>query len=302
MTLNHLSSQPVSLAETVAPAGWTTPSSGMHALGASGAVGTLSPSAVPPVDLHPALQTVRQMPEFQPPQPSWLDQLWKQPVFKKLSHEISRLLHQAWTNFWGWLSKLKPVNMKHLPSHMQDWFSVLVGVILILVGLFVLYLVLGWLVRWRENSARKPLPPARFLETVLLVNAEHHYQQAQLAANTGDFEQALRQLYMATLCLLDEQKLAPYEATRTNLEYLALLAEGFTSGRAIKAGQHAGVTVQDASAMQEAFARMARQFESVRFGLRPISLGQFEQSRADYQIMLDMAAITASSLEGRVHG
>ncbi len=306
MTLNHLSSQPAALPETVASAGLTMPSGALHASGASGISSGWPVSAPPasPIDLHPALQTVRQMPEFQPPQPSWLDQLRELPAFKKLSHDMGHLWHQFWAKLWGWLSHMKPLGTSQLSAHLQNGYSYLVGAVLILVGLFVIYLVLGWLVRWREGAARKPLPPVRLLDEVLLVNAEHHYQQALRAADAAEYALALRQLYMATLCLLDERKLAPYEATRTNLEYLALLKAGLTAGAkgAPPLAEVQPAAVQDVEAMQSAFARLARHFESVRFGLQPVSVTQFEQSRVDFQVMADRTAMILNRPEGRVHG
>jgi hypothetical protein len=270
MTLNPLSSQPTPAADSVAHTGLSAANAGMDSL-------------YQPVDVHYALNAVRQMPEFQPHQPNWLEELWKQPLIKKLSHEIGHLFQQSLQRLMAWMSKLTPTGLAHLPENIRDIFSGFVGFILVLVGLFVLYLVLGWLLQLKEKSSHKHSSEVRLLEHMVLVNSVHHYQQAQIAAEIEDYEMALRQLYMATLCLLDERKVAPYEATRTNLEYLALLEQG----------QDAVANAQ--GAMKGSFERMARQFESVRYGLRPISLGQFEQSRSDYQAMQAMA-------ESWVHG
>lgn len=264
MTLNNLSSQPHSVVESMTHAGLSVDHAGSSAI-------------YPPIDVHRALQNVRQMPEFQPPQPNWLEELWKQPMVRKLSHEIGHLFQQALKQLLAAMSKLKPTGLSHLPENIRDIFSGFVGFVLVLAGLFVLYLFLGWLLRLKEKSASQPPSEARMLENVVLVNSVHHYQQAQAAAEIGDYEVALKQLYMATLCLLDERKVAPYEATRTNLEYLALLENAHKTG------------FQARDDMKVSFQRMARQFESVRYGLRPMSAGQFEQSRSDYQAIQGLA-------------
>jgi hypothetical protein len=269
MTLNALSSQPVPATGNVASDGLPISHQGVATF-------------YQPVDMHRALNDVQQMPEFQPAKPSWLDELWKQPLIKKFGHQIGQVIHQALRQVMLWLSKLKPTGLSHLPENIRDIFSGFVGFILVLVGLFALYVLLGWLLRLKEKAFAQTTAPTRLLENVLLVSSTHHYGQAQAAAEASDYETALKQLYMATLCMLDERKVAPYEATRTNLEYSALL------------GQGQGASELGDITLKQSFERMARRFESVCFGLRHISPGQFEQSRSEYQRMQTLA-------EGWVH-
>ena len=265
MTLISLTNQPASATQSVHGSGLPTAPAGGEAF-------------YQPVDIHRALEQVRQMPEFEPPKPNWLDELWKRPEIRKLSHQVGDAIHQVLKSLFGWLEKMKPPGLSHLPDNIRDIFSGFVGFLLILAGLFALYVLLGWLLRLRERNEPILPPEARLLEQVLLVSAEHHYQQALAAAEGEDYEAALKQLYMATLCFLDERKIAPYEATRTNWEYLTLLERS-------RQPSNPG----DAD-LKACFERMARQFEAVRYGMQPMSQGQFEKSRSDYQSMQTLAA------------
>lgn len=221
------------------------------------------------------------MPEFQPPKPNWLEEFWKQPMVKKLSHQLGEMFHEAFNSLRQLFSHVSPPGIDHLPDSIRQIFSGFVGFLLVLLGLFALYFFLGWLLRLRERSIEEAPPPARVLDQVVLVNSVHHYRQAQSLADKQDYAEALRHLYMAMLCLLDERKLAPYEATRTNLEYLSLLA------------QH-GSGNQAPEGLPEHFARLARQFEAVRYGMQSLGAGQFDQSCADYKSLQAVIAAGGS--------
>jgi len=267
MTLNTLSHQPTMIPTSAVDAGLTAE---------PGSAGFYQP-----VDIHRALDEVRRMPEFEPVKPSWLDEVWKQPWLKKLSQQVGDALHHVLKAIWDVLSHVKPPGMSHLPENIRSIFSGFTGFLLVLAGLFVLYILLGWLMRWRERQLPVSQPQPRMLEEVVLVNSEHHYQQARQEAEKGDYESALKHLYMAMLCLLDERKLAPYEATRTNLEYLALLEQA-------KALRTAGP--QSGASLKACFTSLARQFEAARYGLQPVTPGQFEHSRGDYEAMVQLVA------------
>jgi hypothetical protein len=274
MTLNTLSHQPALATQT--PVGM-----GLHGDDAGSAF-------YQPVDIHRALNEVREMPEFQPAKPSWLEELGKHPWFKTLSHQVGDALHHVFKAIADVFSHLKPPGLSHLPENIRDIFSGLIGFILVLVGLFAVYLFLGWLLRLKEKKAPPPPPQARLLEQVVLVSSSHHYQQAQLESEKGDFEAALRHLYMAALCLLDEQKVAPYEATRTNLEYQALLAE--------TAGAAGGLQGHGKNSVKNCFARLARQFEAVRYGMLPVSREQLGHTRLDYE---QLQQLVGHQVEGK---
>jgi hypothetical protein len=261
MTLNALSHQPALATQTPVDAGINGDAAGS--------------AFYQPVDIHRALEEVRQMPEFQPPKPGWLEELGKQPWIKKLGHRVGDALQHIFKAVADAFSHVKPPGLSHLPENIRDIFSGVIGFVLVLMGLFALYVFLGWLLRLKEKKALPPPPQARLLEQVVLVSSAHHYRQAQLESGKGDFEAALRHLYMAALCLLDEQKVAPYEATRTNLEYETLLAK--------VADVAGGVQDNDERSLKDCFARLARQFEAVRYGMLPVSQQQLVHSQSDYE-------------------
>lgn len=261
MTLNALNTihpHPTEEAVQAAQQGWHTTVAGNTPLNS-------------PVDLHPALDQVRRMREFDPPQPGLLDEWLKQPWVQDLTHKLSHQLNEALRHLAQMLAKLKTPGMAHLPENIRDIFSGAVSFIIVMVSLFTFYLLLGWLLKRRQPKMPKPSPEARLFEQSPLFNSEHHYGQAQQAAQTHQYPEAVRQLYMATLCLLDEQGVVPYQSARTNLEYMDSLRQPEMN--------------VDHSGLKAAFERIAQAFEASRYGHQPVQEAQFETSRQDYQTL-----------------
>jgi hypothetical protein len=226
------------------------------------------------VDIHRALNEVRQMREFQPPQPSLLDEMLKQPLFKELGSRLDHLITQALQSIKHLLSQIRPSGLSHLPENIRDIASGFIGFILVLMCLYAFYILLGWLLRLRESKAQQPASTARLFEEALLIDSAHHYQKAQEAARFQQYEDALRQLYMATLCLLDEQNLVPYTVTRSNLEYLQSLEQARLA--------YTADTPASAKQLKAAFQDLAQRFEAACYGNQPVNASQFEQSQASY--------------------
>jgi len=218
------------------------------------------------IDIHHALTEIRKLKEFQPPQPSPLDDwLQHQPWLKQLTNSIGEVLE----SFFGQIGKLfggiRPEGMPHLPENIRDVFSGFIGFILVLVGLYAFYLLLTVILRWKEG--RNPGNPeqVRQFERTLLIDSGHHYQNARQAAKNREYETGIRELYMATLCLLDETTLVPYNTSRTNAEYRASLAQ------------------QATQPVDAHFRNLASQFESVQYGKRKAGAAQFEHSHEAFQ-------------------
>lgn len=229
------------------------------------------------VDIHRSLDEVRHMREFQPPQPNWLDELLKQPLIQQLRKTLGHWLEQALKDIGHLLSQIHPSGLNHLPENIRDVFSGFIGFLVVLLSLYAFYLVLGWLLQLKETRAPKSPQGARQFEEALLINSAYHYQQAQAAAKENQFQEALRQLYMATLCLLDEQAVVPYTVTRSNLEYLHSLEVATESKPASR------------SELKLAFSELARRFEAARYGNQPVDISQFEASQANYNTIQAMA-------------
>lgn len=264
MTVNTLTALTPQVAEHVAGGGQT----GLPLSTAN------MPPYMAPVDLHRSLEEVRRMPEFQPPRPSLLDELFKQPWLKKLSQQLDHQLEGLIKQLAQFLSHLKPPGAAHLPENIRDVFSLFVGFLLVMASLYAFYIFLGWLLRIRESRQPKPPPETRLFEQAQLVDSNFHYQQARQAAQSNQYEEAIRQLYMATLCLLDEKAVVPYEAARSNLEYIASLAQSPAAHQ------------QD---LKPAFERLAKRFEATRYGGRSVNQAQFEQGQQDYEQLQQQA-------------
>lgn len=69
-----------------------------------------------------------------------------------------------------------------------------------------------------EEASRSPE------EQALSLTSGQAMRQAQALASAGDLRGAVRQLYLATLLLLDERQLLKYDRSLTNREYLLLVA------------------------------------------------------------------------------
>ena len=232
-----------------------------------------------PVDIHRALNDIRQMPEFQTSKPSWLEEFWKRPEIHKFTHQIGDLLHQALKSMLGWLAHVQPPGLSHLPENIRWIFSVFVAFVLVLCALFGLYLFLGWLLKHRDRLSIHANASLQKSEQIQPLNSRHHTREAKQAADEARYELALQHLYMASLCLLDEHKIAPFEANRTNLEYLALLEKSRLSSTGVSSA------LAEQSQLPTCFRMISNQFEAVRYGLRPLQVGQYAQSLSSYEAL-----------------
>lgn len=218
-----------------------------------------------PVDIHPALDEVRRMGEFQPPQPGLLDELWKQPQIRALSEKLNHALGEVLEALQRLLSQIRPAGMHNLPDNIRDIFSGFVGFIIGLMVLYVFYLGLGWLLRRRQAKFQFTPATPRYFEQEQLISADHHARQANRLSRQGEYASAIRELYLATLCLLDEKQVVPFALARTNREYL------FELNR------------KTSSELKTVFQQLARRFEAVRYGHEPMDEATFTACDQLYQ-------------------
>lgn len=228
-----------------------------------------------PVDLHPALNEVRRMPEFQPKSPGWLDELLKQPWARQLSERASHFMDQVLEGINRFLSHIRPPGVSNLPENIRDLFSGFIAFLFVLMLLYAFYLLLGSLLQLRESRRTEVLPAPRKVGESLLVSSGHHAGNAAKLAKDGRYEAALRELYLSLLCLLDESRLVPFERARSNREYLEHL-------------QH-----QDRGIGQD-FQKLARQFEASRYGRQPMTAERYAACQAAYEQLKRWS-------EGRAH-
>ncbi len=187
---------------------------------------------VPETDFATAyatLQRVLSSPEFRDPLAPL--RLWLQRVLEHLAEHAEWLLNQLWRLLawlwrlveplwrwflrvveaialwvWGWLELLFRL------SPVLGWGLVAALVALILCALFL------FLARWWQRYQHNLVPSAVVHS---LVTPEQLLQEAERAAQRGDYLTAVRQGYRALLLLLDRMGFIRFREQRTNWEYLS---------------------------------------------------------------------------------
>lgn len=222
--------------------------------------------AATPPDMHPALEEVRRLKEFQPPTPSPLEEWLKQnPWIKQLTKTFGDTFEQLINSLKKLLGSLHPEGIPSLPQNIRDIFSGLSGFLIALVGLYAFYLLLTFLLHFQEKKKNALPLPIRVFEETLLVNSDHHFRQSMEAAQENLYDRGIRELYLATLCLLDESRLVPYTAARTNQEY----------GQQIQESAKPNTLVN--------FITVASKFEMTHYGGRAANATLFSTSQKAFQ-------------------
>ncbi len=244
-----------------------------------------------PVDIHDMLLRLQQSNEFPAPnQKSWLDTLLEQlsPYYQKALDnflQVSlRALEAFLRQFSGFLPKGTRAPSQEQLLQLMTYATIALGV---LVGLLVIYIGYQLFQRWQRTQRKNSGTAVLMKETAdgsLLISARFHLQAACEAASLQDFSGAIRQLFLSTLCLLDEHQLIAFETNRTNAEYqtrLSLLA------------------VQENTSLATQFAAIARPFEEVRYGGVLGSGPRYEASLAEYNRLTVSAQQAAVALRNK---
>lgn len=245
-----------------------------------------------PTDIHAALRDIQKLPEFQPPTENWLDTLAKQPFFQTMRDAFDRLFERFLESLRQIFSHFHLPAIRQQPGTVETVFHGFVGFIMLLLALYTLYWVLSWFLQ--RQGAKLPLaaPPERLFEETRLVHSKHHAAQAQEAAAQGQYQEGIRQIYFATLCLLDETTIVPFEKTCSNGEYVAHLSRMPMTGSQASHAQSIeprspGLSVPGVSAstssLSPLFATLATSFEGSHYGKRVVGAVAFQQCEATYQ-------------------
>jgi hypothetical protein len=107
-----------------------------------------------------------------------------------------------------------PPSFGTLPAEVAQAF--LIGILILML------LVLGWFA-WAYLSGRAATRKARRKEADIPATSVEALEQATVHAVEGDMRLGMRQLYLATLLLLDERGILPFDRTLTNREILRAL-------------------------------------------------------------------------------
>ena len=131
-------------------------------------------------------------------------------------------------------------------------------VLVVLGALVVVGVALYFVLNLRRNLvADEALPPLAVEEAVR--SPREAFDNAQRFVGAGDYRRAVRQLYLATLLLLDQSGRIKYDPTLTNREYL----------------QQAAADPQAAAALQP----IVETFDRTWYGFQPLSPQEFEVYR-----------------------
>lgn len=131
--------------------------------------------------------------------------------------------------------------------------------LLILLGVLTVAIVLVYFLRnlRRNLVAEEALPPV-LTERDARTPAEA-FENAQRFINAGDYRSAIRQLYLATLLILDQRGRLKYDPTLTNREYLRQAAQDPRTFTALEP--------------------IVETFDRAWYGFEPISAQEFEKYR-----------------------
>lgn len=214
------------------------------------------------------------MPEFSEPVENPLDAWIKQSGFKSqfdtLMRQINDWMNEVSRKLAEFLERISPdaAALGGLPntvSHVLIWT---IGAFLAFLVLAALYVVLTRIRQRLEHPFHNRRPLSKTFEAMPLVTSSHHNQLAQKLAAEGRFDQAVRQVYLGLLCLLNERQWAVFDESRSNQEYLELLRL-----------QNSFSNNQD----RQAFQTIARQFEATHYGHLPTNQTHFDTTEAAYQ-------------------
>ena len=182
-----------------------------------------------------------------------LHDLLNRPPFQ--TNDTSNPLKELVNRFLDWLSRLFG-NTQGIAFDLRDAISAIGFVFVIVVLIFFMRMLLSNLV---SETQLKQAPQDVDLDSgAALV-------QAQRLAKQGDYRTAVRQLYLATLLLLDERGLLRYDRTLTNREYLHL--------------------VQNDLRVRSALEPIVDTFDRTWYGLESVAPEEFEKYRRQVETL-----------------
>ncbi len=168
-------------------------------------------------DLHERLAALDIFLAALPTEPSPSDRARLREIFNRppFVTESENSLAQLQRQLLDWLGRLLS-NTAHGVFDLRD-VIVLVGVAIVTVASVVLVFTL-----WRHLVAAAQVKQKETAQAPL--TATGALAQARRFANAGDLREAVRELYLATLLMLDERGLLRYDRSLTNREYLDIVA------------------------------------------------------------------------------
>lgn len=203
--------------------------------------------------------------------------IYADPSLRTSKSALERFLEWAgrqFESFFRWLSRLFPGT---LPTRLSTWDRFyqwgMIALLVLLVALGSAYLLnkLEWR-RWQRSSRQasgETAEPSRQLPP------DEGWARAHSLAQQGRYREAIRFCYHATLALLAQRGLIPYDPARTNWEHLALLrAEGHKQ-------------------VYERLRPLTRQFDYIWYGHQPATEEEYRQFDQTYLALKQSSLGTA---------
>ncbi|MBX2860432.1 MAG: DUF4129 domain-containing protein [Vampirovibrio sp.] len=212
-----------------------------------------------PVDMGDALEQVRQMPEFKQTveAPSIWDGL--EPYLANIREWIDNFFKRV-GNMMPDIPLPEEVNTNI--SGIQSILETILISLVCLTAVAVVFLLLRYgRINWLRKRPASSLPtsPKMTDDGVLLKTAVHHLETAKQYASSGNYNNAVRQVYFASLCTLDETGTVPFQTGRTNGEYLTAITQKISSA------SHESAGYKKATAPSE-FKQVCSIFEANQYG------------------------------------
>lgn len=203
-----------------------------------------------PVDIHQALSNVKTMPEFMPKAPSFWEDWLKNSSIQPFIDKAEALLKQLKDALQQYLNNNAEKATDVIPQQVIDTITYVVSIIIVLASLFLLYMLLSSLKRFvfEKNTPVEDRPNSK----KALQTASIHLKNSQDYLSQKKLDQAMHQLYLAWLSTLDEQKIIPYDDSRSNQDYQQEL-EKLTN-----------------QTINEQFNTVMNHFESSYYGKKPL--------------------------------
>jgi hypothetical protein len=228
------------------------------------------PTVSGPVDIHNALKTVRNSPEFKPEESSsFWDELRRNPELRKILDQLGDAVSSVLEAIQEFFSRFSLPDVSANAPVLDKVFTYTIYGMLLLFLVFLVYLMLMAIRRYLAHRTVNRPAARRAPDGSQLLSSQEHWRSAQGDAEAGRYQEAIRQVYLAGLCYLDESRIVPYQDNRTNREYVHVLR-----GRS------------ELTRLEAPFVILARGFEESYYGQQPATEDGFQRCRLSYESLV----------------
>lgn len=210
------------------------------------------------VDIHPALEQVRNLPDFTPEKPPFWEKWLEGTPIPDLLEKIDDILDQLKETFTHYLNQHVESASQAIPQNIIDTISFSIGVLIVLGIIFLFYILLNSLKRLVFEKEATDAQSSSRQKTIKA--SDYHFKLSQQYLKQQKTNQATHQLYLAWLASFDEKHIIEFDESRSNQEY-----------------QHTLLT-QHQNQLAEQFNQVAQHFEESYYGNQPLSHSTIESA------------------------